>query len=59
MYKSEQVYIKKLCSPEIAAQADIRHFFGYSQDIITKTSSLHSRLIFRRCLIGRLFIGPV
>ena len=34
------------------AIAHTRHFFGYSQQIITKISSLHSRLIFRRRLTG-------
>ena len=33
------------------AHAKTWHFFGYSQEIITKSSSLHSRLIFRRRLI--------
>ena len=52
------VYIKvnnsilmKICWPKMPAHAQTRHFFGYSQEIITKSFSLHSRLIFRQCLI--------
>ena len=48
MYKSEQRYINEKLLP---AHAHTRHFFGYSQEIITKISSLHARLIFRRRLI--------
>ena len=48
MYKSEQRYINEKLLP---AHAHTRHFFGYSQEIITKIYSLHARLIFRRRLI--------
>ena len=43
--------LKKICWPKMPVHAHTRHFFGYSQEIITKISSLHSRLIFRRRLI--------
>ena len=33
------------------AHAHTRHFFGYSQEITSKSSSLQTRLIFRRRLI--------
>ena len=33
------------------AHANTLHFFGYSQEFITKISNLYSRLIFRRRLI--------
>ena len=46
MYKSDQRYINENLLP-----AHTRHSFGYSQEIITKISSLHSRLIFRLRLI--------
>ena len=48
MYKSEQRYINENLLP---AHAYKRHFFGYSQKIVTKIFSLHARLIFRRRLI--------
>ena len=41
----------KICRPEMPALAHTRHVFGYSQEIMSKISSLHSRLIFRRRLI--------
>ena len=44
--------LMKICWREMPAHAYTRHFFGYSQESITKISSLHSRLIFRRRLIG-------
>ena len=52
MYKSEQRYIyENLVTRNARASTHTRHFFDYSQEIITKISSLHSRLIFRRRLI--------
>ena len=44
--------LMKICWPEMSAHAHIRHFFGYYQEITTKISSSHSRLIFRRRLIA-------
>ena len=41
MYKSEQQYINENLLP---AHTHKQHFFGYSQEIITKISSLHTRL---------------
>ena len=48
VYKSEQRYINESL---LTVHAHTRYFFGYSHEIITKISSLHSRLIFRRRLI--------
>ena len=49
--KVNNCILMKVCWPEMPAHAHTRHFFGYSQEIITKISSLHFRLIFRWHLI--------
>ena len=41
----------KICWPEMTVHAYTWHFFGYSQEIITKKSSFPSRLILRRHMI--------
>ena len=52
MYKSEQRCINEsLLTRNALARTHTQYFFGYSQEIINKISSLHSRLIFRRRLI--------
>ena len=43
--------LMNICWPEMPAHAHTGHLFGYSQEIMTKKSSLPSRLILRRCLI--------
>ena len=53
MYKSEKRYINENLCPEMPAHAsNLRHLFGYSQEIINKKSSLPSRVILRRRLIS-------
>ena len=52
MYKSEQRYINdNLLTRNARAHTHTRHVFGYSKEIITKISSLHSRFKFRQRLI--------
>ena len=51
MYRSEQRYINEIVDPKCPRTHTHTAFFGCSQEIITKLSSLHSRLIFRRFLI--------
>ena len=50
MYKSEQWCINENLLTQ-NARLHTWHFFGYSEGLVTKISSLQSRLIFRRCLI--------
>ena len=51
IYKIEQRYINENLLTRNARASPHKAFFGYSQEIITKSSSLHSRLIFRWRLI--------